>query len=282
MKSHEFASGVLQGADHRYIRTNCQDAVRVFSRTLHDKLWGNNTVVVGVCADGCGTGEHTEVGAQLGVNIATDVISTEYLSAASLGNEVDWNTIKDDIVARVGNIAQSVWSLEQDYNALIIEYFFFTIIGFAMTSEETTFFRAGDGVLIVNGEDIPIKTPDGNRPEYLGYNLLSSSIRPDIEILFKIPTDKIDHFLLGSDGLKDICAAEEKLIPKKQVGTRIPKEELVGPLSQFWTGDQYFDDPQAVRRRLMMFNGGLCADARAGIARDDTSLVVCRRRNSEP
>ena len=148
-----------------------------------------------------------------------------------------------------------------------------------MTNDETTFFRAGDGVLIVNGEDIPIKTPDGNRPEYLGYNLVSSSIRPDIEILLRIPTAELDHFLLGSDGLKDIRAAESKLIPKKQVGSRIPKEELVGPLSQFWTGDQYFDDPQAVRRRLMVFNGGLSADARTGIARDDASLIVCRRRS---
>ena len=274
MSNHEFASGVLQGADHRYIRTNCQDAVRIFRKTFDD-----NTVVVGVCADGCGTGEHTEVGAQLGVNIATDVISTEYLASATLGTEVDWSTIKDDIVTRIGNVAQSVWSVNQDYNALIIEYFFFTIIGFVMTEEETTFFRAGDGVLIVNGEDIPIPTPEGNRPEYLGYNLVSSSIRPNIEIMLRLPTSEIDHFLLGSDGLKDIRAAEEKLIPKKQVGSRIPKEELVGNLSQFWTGDQYFDDKEAVRRRIMVFNGGLCAEPRAGIARDDASLIVCRRRS---
>jgi hypothetical protein len=274
MSNHEFASGVLQGADHRYIRTNCQDAVRIFRKTFDD-----NTVVVGVCADGCGTGEHTEVGAQLGVNIATDVISTEYLASATLGTEVDWSTIKDDIVTRIGNVAQSVWSVNQDYNALIIEYFFFTIIGFVMTEEETIFFRAGDGVLIVNGEDIPIPTPEGNRPEYLGYNLVSSSIRPNIEIMLRLPTAEVDHFLLGSDGLKDIRAAEEKLIPKKQVGSRIPKEELVGPLSQFWTGDQYFDDKEAVRRRIMVFNGGLCAEPRAGIARDDASLIVCRRRS---
>jgi len=134
-------------------------------------------------------------------------------------------------------------------------------------------------VLIVNGGDIPIPTPEGNRPEYLGYNLISSSIRPGIEIMLRLPTAEVDHFLLGSDGLKDIRAAEEKLIPKRQVGSRIPKEELVGPLSQFWTGDQYFDDKEAVRRRIMVFNGGLCADPRAGIARDDASLIVCRRRS---
>ena len=90
MKSHEFASGVLQGADHRYLRTNCQDSVRVFRRTLND-----NTVIVGVCADGCGTGEHTEVGAQIGVNIATDVISSEYLVSSDLSTEINWSSIKD-------------------------------------------------------------------------------------------------------------------------------------------------------------------------------------------
>jgi len=279
MMNHEFASGVLQGADHRYIRINCQDAVRILRRSSDIRAIGSQfgkEVVVGVCSDGCGTGEHTEVGAQLGVNIATDVISSEHL----INDEVDWSHIKDEIVRKIDTIALSSWSDDNDYTKLIIEYFFFTIIGFVMTPDFTTFFRAGDGVLVVNGENVPIKTPEGNRPEYLGYNLLNSSIRPEIEVMIRLPTSEIDSFLLGSDGLKDIQAAEGKLIPKKPKPGRPPSDELVGPLSQFWTDDSYFQDPHAVRRRLISFNGGLYADANTGIARDDSSLIVCRRKSA--
>lgn len=270
MMNHEFASGVLQGADHRYLRTNCQDALRILRR---------ESVVVGICSDGCGTGEHTEVGAQLVVNIATDVIAAEHLVAANnLGGEVDWGYIKEEIVRRIDTIALSTWSDDKDYSKLIIGYFFATVIGFVMTPDFTTFFRAGDGVLYINGERVPIQTPEGNRPEYLGYNLLDSSIKPDLEVMAHLPTSEIDNFLLGSDGLKDIIASEGKLIPKKPKPGRPPNDELVGHLSQFWTDGVYFDDPEAVRRRIMVFNGGLQAEPRAGIARDDTSLIVCRRK----
>src|SRR5512142_1162063 len=90
--NHEFASGVLQGADHRYMRTNCQDAVRLIRK--EDRR--GQPFIVGVCADGCGTREHTEVGAQLGVNLAADAIAIEYA----------WDTVKADLNFVKANIVR--------------------------------------------------------------------------------------------------------------------------------------------------------------------------------
>jgi hypothetical protein len=60
----------------------------------------------------------------------------------------------------------------------------------------------------------------------------------------------------------------------------------VGPLSQFWTDDRYFANPDALRRRLTLINReSVRADFESrrlvrtpGLLPDDTTVVVLRRR----
>jgi hypothetical protein len=56
------------------------------------------------------------------------------------------------------------------------------------------------------------------------------------------------------------------------------RSEDVGPLSQFWTDDAYYENRDMVRRRLAVLNRG----RHGGLLADDTTLVVVRRKGLEP
>jgi hypothetical protein len=64
--------------------------------------------------------------------------------------------------------------------------------------------------------------------------------------------------------------------------------EPFGPLSQFWDEDHYYENPDAVRRRLVLANRPLVrGEQRAsgrrasGLLPDDTTIAVVRRRHEE-
>jgi hypothetical protein len=91
--------------------------------------------------------------------------------------------------------------------------------------------------------------------------------------------------LIGTDGAADLEAAAEARLPGR--------EEPLGPLAQFWEQDRYYENADAVRRRLFLANREaprMSSDAVAGQCRpgttsasdkpllpDDTTLVVLRR-----
>ncbi|MBI4142843.1 hypothetical protein HY480_03150 [Candidatus Uhrbacteria bacterium] len=91
-------------------------------------------------------------------------------------------------------------------------------------------------------------------------------------------TDQVHSILLGTDGVVDLIVAANRNIPGK--------DELVGPLAQFWTEDRYFKNPDMIRRRLTIINRDVvgwdaargCIDTQRGLLPDDAALVAIRRR----
>jgi hypothetical protein len=160
---------------------------------------------------------------------------------------------------------------------VIGEALLFTLVGAVVTPEHTLVFSAGDGLWALNGEAHRLGPFPNNAPPYLAYGLLKPGA-VSLQTNTLRPTAEVDSLLLGTDGAVDLAGLAEAQVPER--------EEPVGPLSQFWSEDRYFANPDALRRRLALLNReSVRADFSArrlervpGLLSDDTTLVVLRRR----
>lgn len=259
MHDFEFAKGSIIGRDHRVAGKNCQDAMCDFNDADEDACF------IGIVADGCGSSDHSEVGAKLGVRLAVNHIVTDcFLDEESL--ETARQRLLNTLLVTVD--AQMDWR-----SAIINDFFLFTLVGIMVTRERTTIFTIGDGYAAINGKEIDLGAYAGNQPPYIAYALTKTNMDPEL-LKFKIhvdmPTSELQSFVIGTDGMHDFAKAAEKPLPGKAA-------ELVGPVSQFWENDKFFRNPDMVRRRLMLVNGGIHATT-AGHLSDDTTLIVGRRK----
>lgn len=251
---------MIIGADHRYERRNCEDAVHLIR-------WRD--IVIGVVADGCGSGKHTEVGAKLGVIITANQIIEELLHAAPADlSQLDWTNVTIRVEKLLRAIAEGMTD-ENTYSAFVFDYLLYTTVGFIMTPALTSFFGIGDGTLFVNGVGGVMEAGEGNRPDYIGYRILESQSRPVFTVYRTLATADVDHFMVATDGMRYLIGAEEKPMPN---GT-----QPIGPVSQFWTEHRYFVNSDNIRRRFVGLNGGIHGAVDVGILRDDTAMIVGRR-----
>ena len=280
----QLAHASLVGADHRkdLHATNGQDALCVLP--LSRSPFGAGYIAL--VADGCGSGSHTEVGAKIGVRLLVQALVThmEKLRPRHEGGRLNFKDVleraRQDVLARLRILALD---LGGSLTATVNDYFLFTIVGAIVTEQYSCFFSRGDGLVVVGGEEIWIEPDEGNAPVYLGYALVDSSLhkhRPDalrFDIQRCMATDRLDHFLVGTDGLAYLSGAAHLPLPGKQT--------LVGPLSQFWSQDKYFTNPDALRRRLALINRhhtrpdweGRRLLKSAGHLKDDVALIIGRR-----
>lgn len=266
----QFAYGSAAGRDHRRAvpPLNNQDALHV--------LHGRNGIVA-VVADGCGSGENSEVGAHLGVRL----LATLLMRHLDRGRPITGHALDRARKAVAGQILTLANSLGESLSEVVTRYFLFTLVGVVITEETTVFFNLGDGVVIINGEVIVLEPEEGNQSNYLAYELTGSEqtnadpSKLRFQIMRRLPTADLKDFLIGTDGVNELIAREASRLP----GT----EEVVGPISQFWTDSDYFDNEIALSFRLNLMardvqkasNGRVIK--RGGILGDDTTLVVGRR-----
>ena len=271
----EFALGTVVGRDHRLVGKNNQDGMYLANYP------GLSFAVV---TDGCGDPElrYSEVGARLmpPILVETIVRHLRRYSIKEVSNPRLWNNVRDDVVAQLRVLVSQMGGV---YEQNVRNYFLFTVLVAVITHETTVFVSFGDGTLIVNGEHTPIGPFPGNMPPYLGYRLLDRSVQQaasaeEFAMQKVVPTSAVTSFLIGSDGCLPLLEAAELKVPGKQ--------ELVGPISQFWTEDFYFQNQDGLRRRLALIardDVRLNRDTQelvtsVGLLRDDTTLVVGRRK----
>lgn len=271
MKDFSLSSGSVPGTDH--IKpgqpgwTNNHDASASFS--------GDDFIVSVVC-DGCGSGEHSEVGANIGAKLIVKLIvdAIPYLVLKTEIDENFWERIKVQVV---GQLSVMAYAMGSSLTKIVNDYFLFTFVGVLILPQRSYVFSLGDGMYAVNGRvEILGPFPD-NSPPYLMYNLTGSSLAhhdPDqlrIKVNESLPTDELQHCLIGTDGVVDFMNLAEQNIPQQV--------DLIGPLSQFWTNSCYGTNPDAIRRRLALINKErVSGDHIAkGLLRDDTTLVVVSR-----
>jgi hypothetical protein len=259
----EFAAGSVIGREHRDVTKNCQDGFTVVQEDLCS---------VAIVADGCGSGAHSEVGAQLGVRLLATSICNEVRQRHSA--DLNWQRIRMDVQSQLSVLARSMGG---DYRETVESHFLFTVVGALLAYDTAVFFAIGDGVIMVNNEDIPGLGPfPGDKPPYLGYGLLPGNVdiaQDDLEfkILAQYLLDDVEHFLLGSDGVRDLTRVSQECMPGLS--------KQVGGVDQFWTEDRYFDNEELVNRQLKLIGRDWPRrNPQSGLLSDDTVLVAARRR----
>lgn len=276
----ESCAGSITGTDHKkpLLWRNNQDAFRVVEK---------ENVLIAVVADGCGSGKFNEMGAHIGINLITGFLVREFVYGMAYNFVGDPQSLAASLEGvRIGasaHLAHLIRLVEPESRSQFVnDHLLFTLQVLVIT--DTTAFIAGigDGVYAVNGEVKQVGPFEKNEPPYLAYgDLVKSSIAPEsckFVVHACIPADELASACIGTDGAADFTKIATMTLPGKS--------EVIGPLSNFWTQDAYFKNPQALQRRLNLINNPSsridwerkCLDVEHGRLKDDTTLVVVRRR----
>jgi hypothetical protein len=273
----DIASGTVIGRYHLHKNMNNQDALVVLKS--EDKI-------VAVVCDGCGSGEKSEVGANLGASII----------AKELFELEDAPFTMDDLDRRLGDVRVRVVKMLSDIcNNMseglylgINEYFLFTCVIVVMNSSYTYIASIGDGIIALNGDVKNLGPFEGNAPPYIGYGAIKKYLTDEVgpeyytfQIHEVVNTESVQSILIGTDGVEDLINAENESLPGKK--------ELVGPISQFWTNESYFRNEAALERRLNMINKTdtrlskerTALTIKHGYLQDDTTMIVIRRNEGK-
>lgn len=232
----EIAAGSVTGRDHLASGRGSQDAWCTFL--------GPEALVAVVC-DGCGSGRHSEVGAQLGARLLAAALRARTADPADALLEA----VRLELLSRLRGLAEAMGG---PLPAVVAEYLLFTVVGAIVTPQAATVFSLGDGVVALNDHVERLAFP-GNEPPYLAYGLLDGD-GPRFEVHAQLDPAQLDHLLVATDGAAELVAAEA--------------------LGQFWEQDRYFRNPALVTRRLRVL------DRDSVRLHDDTTLVAVRRCTS--
>jgi hypothetical protein len=266
------AGGSVTGREHLRTGKNNQDA-------YHWQMFGD--VMIAIVGDGCSSGAHSEVGATLGVRLVTKAIA-QILQEWKIEQPEFWSEVQQEILQQLSKL---VFMLDKHSPQVIYDYLLFTVVGAVITPTVTTLFSIGDGVLILNGEEVSVPHFPGNAPPYLAYGLIEPSPIPPEQLQFQIhhclSTDEVRSLLIATDGVKDLLAVADQPLPGKQ--------ERVGQIQQFWQNDRYFHNSDQLRRRLSLINREVVQanweqqqlNRFRGLLPDDTTLIVIRRKMEE-
>jgi hypothetical protein len=257
----EIAGGSVAGRAHVAAGRNNQDAF----------CWACDADrLVAVVCDGCGSGAHSEVGAQLGSRLV--VTAAARLLRANLPAADLLEQLGQDVLASLRVLAREMGTDATRLSRTVADHFLFTIVGVLITARGATTFSLGDGLVVINGERTELGPYANNEPPYLGYALLpgardrGAGEHASFKIHRSMAASELQSLVLGSDGAVELDTLAERPI--------LGRQEVVGSLSQFWSDDRFFANTDMVRRRLTVLNRG----PHGGLLSDDTTLVVVRRR----
>lgn len=243
------AGGTVPGSAHVRAGRSSQDAFAW--------AWAPRGLVAVVC-DGCGSAPRSEIGAGLAARLfaasaaramaegerAADVVCERAIAATlghlhALGRAMSLDTAGTDVRA-VTTFARTVH-----------DAFLFTVVVLVVQPEETVVFAAGDGVVVVNGERIVLGPFEDNAPPYPGYALVDPTRPSALEVVRRLPTEKLASLVLGTDGAIDV-AADRSFDPARD--------------------PRILANPDMVRRRLAVL-----ARSESTRFEDDATLVVIGR-----
>jgi hypothetical protein len=253
LPSFEIAGGSVAGRAHLAAGRNNQDAFHWVCR--EDRA-------VAVVCDGCSGGAHSEVGAKLGARLIAQTLLE--LAAEPRSMEEALECARNEVLRELRALAVGMSpGSGRGYSETIAQHFLFTVVGLALAHGEATLFALGDGLVWLNGEKSELGPFANNEPPYLGYGLLTDAREPQraaFRILAQVPQTALESALIATDGVADLDAERTRAVH--------------GPLSQFWTEDKFFRNPDQVRRRLTVVS----RRPESGALSDDTTLVVVRAR----
>jgi hypothetical protein len=274
------AGGTVIGREHRLSGLPNQDAYAV-------QL--SSDLITAIVCDGCGSSPQSQIGAQLAARMTLSTIAEQWqqYSTQSIWRRMIQPAFPDLVALQRELLRKSAVIVDQlgsDRLTIVHDSYLFTLIGVVMTPAVTTVFSLGDGLAAINGRIHTLGPFEHNRPPYLGYGLLEPDqvdLSPSLlslRTVERLATDDVHSLLLGTDGVIDLDAVAEQLVP----GTTTP----VGPLRQFWSNPWFVENPDGLRRKLNLFNRDIATpnwrtsemQLAPGLLPDDTTIVIIRRR----
>ena len=249
MKNWRISSASIPGSDHTMPGKpgwkNNQDATFAYN---------DDSLTIGIVADGCGSGKHSEVGAEIGVRLFGEMLRQSATRSLELGN-MSFAGFERLRMNLLGQISVLACQMGQSLSTVVNDYFLFSLVGFIATQEETIFFYCGDGVYFVNGESVKLGPFPGNKPPYILYGLMGDS-SPSFEIV-SYKTSSVTSVAVGTDGTDYILDLDSVLLK--------------------WSSmDLVFKNPDFLRRQLALMNlerveNGILTP---GPLKDDISIVL--------
>lgn len=278
MGEWQLASGTILGRRHRVAGRNNQDALC---------LARDDENLVAIVCDGCSSGIHSEVGAQLGARMIAHALLTQLQKQET--NEEPSATLESVRCEALTHLQTVAQGLGPSLSSTVCDYLLFTIVGAWITPHEAIFFALGDGALWVNGAAFALGPFPGNAPPYLAYGLVNTPFAPadlQFKIVRRLPAPELQSFLLGTDGVCDLRRALNRHLT--QEGSTIERttsrsRHRTEPMAGFWQTERFFVNPDSVRRTLANLNRDREVEVegivrhQAGLLPDDTTLVVGRR-----
>lgn len=262
MKQFEIAQGGVIGRDHRLTPKNYQDG-----RCLYQ----NEDFTVAIVTDGCGSSLHSEIGAQLGAKLMCRYLANECQRVGS-SDQIQWSRVLQNLRSTMHGLARE---LGESLSQVVMEYLLFSIVGVVISKSEAIFFSIGDGVIVINDEVNVVEPMEGNQPQYWAYQLVESNLNDagvseEMTFFRSMPTEELNSFLIGCDGISDLISVQDKTLPGLN--------ETIGTLSQFWEEDHFFTNSDMVSRRLrLVARDWPKKSPQPGLLPDDTTLIVGRR-----
>lgn len=285
----EMACGTLVGRDHLYTGSGTRKTLVGADNQDGFRTLCSDDYIIAVVCDGCGSSRGSGIGAHVGAHLVVEAIYRNlekyHAGFTSLGLEDTTQFLERVRLDVLAHLRVLVNSMGSNLSRVVYRNFLFTVLGVIVSQDYTTIFSIGDGYFFINGAITTISFPD-NMPPYIAYGIAGSVLTHTDPALLHfqvhrvVKTDVVKTLLIGTDGLKYLIDAAEQNIPGKQ--------ELVGPVSQFWEDDCYFANEFMITRKLVLINRDyLNIDwvkrrlaEECGRLRDDTTLVVIRRKGS--
>ena len=253
----DIAGGSVTGRSHVLAGRANQDAWAV--RASGGRL-------VGVVADGCGSGAHSEVGATLGARVVATALGARLDRGARLGDASLWEGLRVELLDALRPIARAAGERIGD---TVAELFLFTLVGVVVDGDEGAVFAAGDGIVAIDGEITRLGPFPGDAPPYVGYGLGDRGEGPGIEVVRAFDARSIGHALIGTDGAAALADHE---------GGR--------ELRRLWEEERHFKNRDGLRRTLSLLNREESRplwderriERRRGLCEDDATVIVLHAR----
>lgn len=240
MNNFTNASASVTGSSHYKLYYNNQDGYHFYQ---------NKSCIIGVVADGCGGGSHSEVGAKLGVDFVVNFCRKHFQDAPF---EVE--VLKNGLVEYLRNVVKNQRTAEE--LEFIENYLFFTLFGFIVQPQRTFIFHSGDGLYCLNEREVVVD--QDNRPDYIAKTLIGGEALLASE---SMETKQVSRLLVATDGLTHL---NQKFLQGESV-------EGLTSLSGFFDNEDFFDDPVS----LPAFLTGLSVNR--NILKDDTTMIMLKR-----
>ena len=276
MNQFELAAGSIVGRAHVGTGGLLKGKNNQDTYLIHEE----ETFVVALVLDGCGSGKHSEVGSQVGAKLIMSSLLQKMQRQGLPSNdstmEILLRSVEQEVIAQLYVLARTLAG-NGSFSEIVNDYLSFTVLGTFISDQYYAVFGLGDGVFAINGTVLEIGPFPKNAPPLLAYRLLDLTNSAYTFTLHDSGApETLESILIGSDGAMEVEQKSTRMLPGQN--------EEVGPLRQFVDNDFFFKNPDAMRRRLTLVNSERFtkrAEVTAlepGLLTDDTTIVAIRRR----